>query len=269
MTRFWPRAYALVTGSLRAGFFEALAYRAELLVWILTTGTPFIMLALFWSIAREAPLGDMDQRAFGVYFFVMFVVRQICSSWISWELNFEVRSGALNGRLLRPISPVWAYALENLAALPVRGLIAIPAITAGLIIFHDRLNIARPMYVIWFVCALWGGWLLTFAVHVLIGSLSFFIDSSIKVMDLWFVAIAVFGGYLYPVAIMPDSLHQIAQWLPFRYQLAPAVELMTRPHTAAAAWSLLAKQWSYAAVLGLGATAMWKAGIRRYGAFGG
>ncbi len=42
---------------IRIGFVEALAYRAEMLVWILATTMPLVMLALWHAVAREAPIG--------------------------------------------------------------------------------------------------------------------------------------------------------------------------------------------------------------------
>ena len=48
---------------LRVGFSEALAYRAELLVWVLSTTMPFIMMALWTAVAREQPIGSYGTQA--------------------------------------------------------------------------------------------------------------------------------------------------------------------------------------------------------------
>jgi ABC-2 type transport system permease protein len=39
---------------LRIGFAEMVAYRAEFLVWILTTNMPLVMMALWSAVAAEA-----------------------------------------------------------------------------------------------------------------------------------------------------------------------------------------------------------------------
>ena len=72
---------------LRAGALEAVAYRAETLVWALTSTMPLIMLALFDAVARDGPLGRYGAPQFTAYFLATFVVRQLTSSWVSWQIN--------------------------------------------------------------------------------------------------------------------------------------------------------------------------------------
>ena len=55
------RAYPTL---LRVGVSEVVAYRAEFLVWILTTNMPLVMLALWHAVAAEGPVGRFGQREF-------------------------------------------------------------------------------------------------------------------------------------------------------------------------------------------------------------
>src|SRR5688572_29209129 len=87
---------------LRMGFTEALAYRAELLVWVLSTTMPFIMMALWTAVARDQPVGGMTKEGFVGYFLATFVVCQLTGAWAAWQINYEVRQGTLAMRLLRP-----------------------------------------------------------------------------------------------------------------------------------------------------------------------
>ncbi|RYE90856.1 MAG: ABC transporter permease, partial [Myxococcales bacterium] len=80
----------------RVGLQEALAYRAELLVWILSTTLPLVMLALFSAVAREAPIGRYGPGEITLYFLVTFGVRQLTGSWVAWQMNLEVREGKLS-----------------------------------------------------------------------------------------------------------------------------------------------------------------------------
>ena len=41
---------------LRVGFAEAIAYRAEMIVWVLATTMPLVMLALWTSVASDGPV---------------------------------------------------------------------------------------------------------------------------------------------------------------------------------------------------------------------
>ena len=111
---------------MKVGFAEAVAYRAEMLVWMLSTTMPLVMLALWSAVAAEAPVGRFGQAEFTTYYLLMFIVRQLTGAWAAWQMNYEVRTGALSKRLLRPISPVASYAVENLSALPMRSMVAVP-----------------------------------------------------------------------------------------------------------------------------------------------
>ncbi|HSQ65652.1 MAG TPA: ABC transporter permease, partial [Polyangiaceae bacterium] len=59
---------------LRIGVSESLAYRAEMLVWIVSTTMPLIMLALWHAVARTAPIGRFGGDQLVAYFLSMFVV---------------------------------------------------------------------------------------------------------------------------------------------------------------------------------------------------
>ena len=259
---------------MRIGVSEAVAYRAEMIVWVLATTMPFIMLALWSAVATVAPIVSNSGRTysggtFTAYFLAVFIVRQLVASWASWEINYEVRQGTLAMRLLRPIHPVISYASGNIAALPMRSLVTLPVVA---IIFLAGVAGSFPTDLrIW---ALWGlsmlgGWLITFFANIAIGSLSLYMESSIKVMDLWLAGFFVFSGYLYPLDMFPPLVRAAADWLPFRYQIGVPVELMTGAHGVDAALSLIARQWAWAAGLGVFAVLLWNNGVKRFQAFGG
>ncbi|HSS02550.1 MAG TPA: hypothetical protein VLM79_36065, partial [Kofleriaceae bacterium] len=68
-TRSAPaRALRALPTLLRIGVAETVAYRAEFLVWILTTTQPLIMLGLWTSVAREGPFQDYSSDRFVAYF---------------------------------------------------------------------------------------------------------------------------------------------------------------------------------------------------------
>jgi ABC-2 type transport system permease protein len=114
-----------------------------------------------------------------------------------------------------------------------------------------------------------GAWLITFMVNIAIGTLSLFIESSNKLMDVWMAAFMVFSGYLIPVALFPSGLRDIADWLPFRYQIGLPVEIFVSRHSSARALVLLERQWLYVAVLAFLVTVLWRRGLRRFAAYGG
>jgi ABC-2 type transport system permease protein len=240
-----------------------------MLVWILATTMPLVMLALWTAVAQGAPIGRYDEPRFVAYFLATFIVRQIASSWAFYEMNFEVRDGTLAMRLLRPVHPLWAYAAESLASMPLRALVSIPVAVVALAVVGSNAVTHDPvMWSLW-AASIVGAWLLTLFVNFVIGSLAFFAESSMKFMDAWLVFFFVLSGYLIPVDLFPHGLRLVVDWLPFRYQIGLPVEIMTGAHDRVAALALLARQWGWVAV-GLGATSFtWRRGLRQFAAYGG
>lgn len=259
---------------MRVGVSEAIAYRAEMLVWVLGTTMPFIMMVLWRAVAEVAPIVGQSGRgysagAFTTYFLAVFIVRQLISAWAAWEINFELRQGTLAMRLLRPVHPIVSFAVGNLAALPMRIAVALPVLVIMLVT-----GLAQKLPSDWRVWAVWalsmlGAWGITFLANVAIGALSFYLESSIKVMDLWLASFFVFSGYLFPMDLFPPALRAASDWLPFRYQIGLPVELFTGSHSFDAALPLLLKQWAWVlAFFGI-AVGLWNNGIKRFQAFGG
>ena len=254
---------------IRVGLAEAMAYRAELLVWVLTTTMPLVMLPLWQAVAETGPVRGYTSDDFLAYFLATFMVRQITSAWASWTINYEVRNGTLALRLMRPIHPFWAYAIENLAALPLRLVVAGPVAIAALVwTSHEHLTTSPAMLAI-FAAALVGAWAVTFLAHVAVGTLSLWTQSSIKVMDVWTAGFFVFSGYLVPIAVFPAWIGWLPDWLPFRYQLGFPVEVLTSHLTLDRALTMLGAQWAYVVGLGLLCVVLWKRGLERFQAHGG
>lgn len=267
------RAHRALPTMLRVAFVEAVAYRAEMLVWVLATTMPFVNLALWTAVASAGTVrgvqGTWDSGRFVAYFLSAFVIRQMVSAWAAWQINFEARQGVLTTRLLKPIHPVLSYAVENFAYLPLRLVVALPVIVA-LAMTSASEHLARDPAV-WGLCALSviGGFGIAFFVNVGIGALCFYVESSVKVMDVWLAALFLFSGYTVPIDLFPAWLGDVIDVLPFRYQIGLPVELMTGAHALPKAVALVAQQWLWVSAIAAGALALWSRGVRRFQAYGG
>jgi len=254
---------------IRVGFADAIAYRAEMVVWILSSTMPLVMLALWHAVAQDAPIGRFGSAQLVAYFLSMFIVRQLTGNWLVWLINTEIKDGTLGLRLLRPVHPLVSYAASSVAAIPVRGLLAIPAACVALYVFsRDQIAGDAVTWVLW-AASIVGAWSITLAVNLGIGCLAFFLESSTKVMDVWLTLYFVFSGYMVPVELFPSWVQSILAWLPFRYQLGLPVELMTGAHARDEGLLLLGQQWLLVGVLFALVALLWRTGLRRFGAFGG
>lgn len=262
------RALSAYPTLLRVGFAGAVAYRAEMLVWMLTMTMPFVSLALWSAVAAESPVGRFDQKSFVAYFVSTIVVRQLSGSWVVWEMIQDIKSGALASRLLKPIHPLVVYSADNLAAIPLRMVFSTPL--ALIVLVSGGAALPHTLHgALAFLLSLFGAWVITFFVMVVVGSLSFFIESSISIFDIWLVFFMLFSGYLVPLELFPSWARDIAYVLPFRYTLGFPVEILIGMSNDAEIARGLAIQAAYGIGSAIVALTMWRAGVRRYGAFGG
>jgi ABC-2 type transport system permease protein len=265
------RAYPTL---LRVGLAEAIAYRAEMVVWMLTTTMPLVSLALWHAVAADGPIGpskQLTQTRLVAYFLAALIVRQLTGSWVVWEMNQEIRTGKLSLRLLRPIHPLIAYSAENLAALPLRGALSLPIavvmlFTVGGAQFSHDWAMAPVL-----AAALLGAWLITFFIMCAIGSLGFFMESSTAVFEVYLGLFFALSGYLFPLELLAARAPWVmaaSRALPFYYTLGFPIEVMLGLHSRADALRALAVEWGYVVGLFAAARWLWALGMRRFNAYG-
>ena len=254
---------------LRVGLAESVAYRAEMVVWMLTMTMPLVSLALWSAIAEEAPVGRFTARDFAAYFLATLLVRQLTSSWVVWQMNMEIRTGALSRRLLKPIHPLVAFAAENLGALPLRAAACLPLVGLGLALGGvGRVATDVGTIALWCV-SLVGAWLIGFSIMCVVGSLAFALESSTSVFEIWQMAFMLLSGYLLPLELFPPAVRAVCDVLPFRYMVAFPVETILGLLDRGEVWRQLGVQWLFAALATACAVGAWRLGMRRFGAFGG
>jgi ABC-2 type transport system permease protein len=265
----WARSIDALPTMLRVHFAEAIAWRAEFLIWVLAYTLPLIMLALWSAVAREAPVGRFGEREFRAYFLATLVYRMLAASWVVWDMSFQIRQGTIAARLLRPVHPLLQFAAQQAAALPLRFALATPiAIAAVAWVGADAIT-RDPLHLAMLPVLLAGAWAITFLVMAIIGSLAFFWESALGIFDLWLGFYFLFSGYLMPLELLPAPVRAVGDWMPFRYMLSLPVEVTLGLVGRRELWLGLAMQWGWTALLAAVALATWRAGVRRYSAFGG
>src|SRR5690606_26061448 len=161
------------------------------------------------------------------------------------------------------------YAAENVAAIPLRALMAFPVAVAALIWLGSEQIVSDPLVwlIVPFIIA--GAWLITFFTMAAIGSLGFLWESTLSVYQVWLGLYFVFSGYTVPLELFPSALGAVIDWLPFRFLLSFPVDVILGLLDRSELLVALPVQWSYVIAVGILARWIWRAGLRRYSAFGG
>lgn len=254
---------------LRIGLAETVAYRAEFLVWVLTTTQPLVMLGLWTRVAGEAPFAGYSSPDFVAYFLASLIVRQLTGTWVAWQISEDVHQGTMAMRLLRPVHPFFAYAAGHVAAVPVRSIIALPVAAILLVSSGAHSLTADPVQLALVAPSIALAWLITFGAMLAIGALAFFLTQTMALANLYFALYSLFSGYLLPLALLPRWIAGLAGWLPFRFMLSAPVELVTRRLDGDQLARLFAGQLAWTAIMIAIALTVWRAGIKRFEAVGG
>jgi ABC-2 type transport system permease protein len=253
---------------LRVGLAEMVAYRAEVVIWILTATFPLIMLAVWDRVADTGAVGGFDRGDLARYFVAVIVVRQLTSNWLVWELNDQIRTGRLSSGLLKPLHPMVLPAAECLAMIPLRIVVLVP-IVALLYAWRPSMGIGFDLaHVPLLALSIALAWLLHYLVQLVFGCLAFWLDQSLGVYNAWFGLWALLSGYIVPIALMPPLVADAAQWLPFRALLGTPVEIAAGLVRGQAALVGVALQAAWVVAALLLARSVWRRGVRRYEAYG-
>lgn len=254
---------------LRVGVAETVAYRAEFLVWILTTTLPLVMLGLWTRVAAEEPFQGYSSAAFVAYYLSNLIVRNLTGSWVAWQVSEEIRLGSMSMRLLRPLHPIIAFAASHLAAVPFRSVVALPVAGVLLISSGASALATEPLQLALLVPSLVLAWLITFSTMFMIGCLAFFVTRSMALLNLYFLLFSLLSGYLLPIPLLPWWIRAPAEVLPFRFMLSAPIELMTRSLSGDQITRLMAGQLAWAIASLVLALWVFRRGVRRFEAVGG
>lgn len=251
----------------RVGFAAMSAYRAQVVIWFLTTTMPLIMYAMWSTVAQQGPVGRFDEGTFASYFLSTLIVRQLTAAWVVWELNEQIRLGTLSIALLRPVHPLFFLAGENVGAVPFRLVVLVPVIIAAYA-FIDGVHLsADPLHILAFAWTVLTAWALNFMVQACIGLLALYTERSLAMQDAWFGLWAVLGGYLIPLELMP-RIRLVADWLPFRSMGSLPTEIILGHLDPATLAQGVAVQLGWLVIITLGLRWMWRTAMLRFEAYG-
>jgi len=257
---------------LRVGVAETVAYRAEFLVWTLTTTVPLIMLAFWHSVSRYGMFAGYTSDDFTAYFLANLIVRQLTSNWVGWQMSEEIRTGAMSMRLLRPVHPFVALTMSQIAAIPFRSLIAIPVAVILLASSGSHALTTDPVQLALLVPSLALAWLVNFGLMFAMGACAFWITQIYAISNFYFGLYMLLSGYMMPLDVLASKqpwVARVAYWTPFPSMVDAPIRLLIKHIDHVEALKLVAMQAAWAAGCIAFAIWIWRRGVRHFEAVGG
>jgi ABC-2 type transport system permease protein len=250
---------------------EQWQYRANLLMYLLFwLVSPVIYLAIWTSIANaKGNVNGLTANDFITYYMTLLIVDQITSNIVIHTFAYKIQDGTLSGELIKPIHPMLTNALVNNIAfkfLTILGFIPIWIILFFL--FKPDYGSVTLLGVLLAVPMMLMGFLIGYLLTATITSLAFWTTRVFSIHDFYFALSLLFSGQFVPLTLMPKIVQNIAQYLPFRFQLYHPIELILgklstaeiiQGYIAASIWLIVAItlfNW------------VWRKGVKRFSAVG-
>jgi ABC-2 type transport system permease protein len=245
-----------------------LEYRVTVFLWILAGVTPLVMMFVWMEIAGSGPVGTRAPVDFARYFLIAFLVTQTTQTWAVWEIDYLIRAGTFSHVLVKPYDPWWEQVLENLAGNGVRlPLIAIIVIV-GLWLSGAISGIA-PGRLPLFLLALFLANQIAINLSYAMALVALWTER-IKSVDAWnYIALAVLGGQVFPLDLLPPGLAHAIDFTPWRWIIAFPVTTLAEPMASGQILRGLAAQATWIAIFIALHRVLWRLGIKRFGAVGG
>lgn len=253
---------------LRRSISLLLEYRVSMVIWMLSATFPLVMLAVWLPLTADGPVGGFTGGDFVAYYLLSFYMRQMTSVWVAWELDYDIRHGDLNAKLLHPMHPLHEYVSLNLGDKVMRFLLFTPVVIVVALIFPGVTLVATPLNLFFFALSVIGAWFMRYFLQFTLGLFSFWFSQALVLVDVFWMLFLLFGGGIAPLELLPEPLQTIAYALPFRFMMSFPIEL------------LMGRLTMNEILMGLGAMVIWSAiiygtyrvvwarGIRQFGAFG-
>jgi len=245
-------------------------YRAAMIIWLIGRVIEPLVYLVVWTTVAQAQggqVGDFSAADFSAYFITLMLVNQMTFTWVMWEYDYVIRTGALSFKLLRPIHPIHADMADNVAYKLLTLVIITPVALFLAWIFPPHFNF-QPWALAAAVPALFLAFLVRFLLEWSWAMAAFWTTRINALNQTYFVMLLFMSGQFAPLSLLPEPLQKLANILPFRWLVAFPVELILGRLSPGEALTGLAAQslWLIAVLVIL--SIVWRAGVKRYSAVG-
>lgn len=247
----------------------ALEYRAQVLLWILSSIFPLVMMVVWLAVVDEAgPLTGWGRADFISYYVGAALVYHFTFVWTVWQWDEDIRTGDLSPKLLKPLDPFHYLFTEQLGwkvfiLLFVAPLVMVIAWASPAI--HYPITFAQAAACGLSVAA---GFMLSMLMTSAFGVLAFWSTQVSNLYQLWVGVGSFLSGWIAPLALFPTGIRQVAYFLPFRSTLGFPVEILMDRLTWPEIGFGFAVTFGWCVVFLVIYRIGWRAGLKRYEAVG-
>jgi ABC-2 type transport system permease protein len=232
-------------------------------------GTIFIWGAIFE--AKGGGINNFDYASMVFYFLLVLALDTLITpADDEWQVAADIREGQMNAFLVKPMN----YLLYRLSLFASNRLlytvVTLPVLVVTFLAF--RTYIAWP--------SSWVTWAWAIVSVILAAMLQFLISYSVALLAFWMLEISTvvfiiysfeyfLSGHMFPISFMPEGIQGILRFLPFPYELYFPISIFMEQVRGRELWNGMLIQTCWVLLIYLGASALWRGGLRKYQAVGG
>ena len=262
--------FEIYRGFFRTSLAVQFQYRVAMLIWLLGgIMEPLVYLVVWTTVARQqgGAVGGFTVPEFAAYYIGAMLVNHAVFTWIMWEYDYRIRSGEFSAMLLRPVHPIHSDIADNLAYKVLTLAVMLPAALLLAWIFQPRWA-PQPWALALFPLVLILAFFTRFFLDWSLAMAAFWTTRINAINQAYFVVLIFFAGRVAPLDLFPEAVQRLALVLPFRWMLAFPVELILGRLTLQEALAGMGAQLLWIGIGLVLARTVYRAGIRRYAAFG-
>ena len=215
---------------LRAAAMDMMAYKFNILVWVIVTIFQVACLVFLWLAVYRSSEGGIDASINGFTYkeMIAYVVLTTIFGFVTfnndtmWYINQDIRKGTLGNYVIKPISYRGKFVASNLGAFLMMAVVfGLPlyAIALGVFIGIGFL----PIISVWtfiahiglFLIAALVACLLNDTISYIAGILCFYTTSAWGLNSMKTTVISFLSGTLLPIAFFPPVFRDIVTYMPF------------------------------------------------------
>lgn len=260
--------------TLLTGIQNTFVYRWNFLLRTVFGIVPLIGMIFLWRAVTDGGNGKLGDYGFSdmIFYFalVVFIENLTSSTEDDWQIVADIRDGRLSALLLKPLNYL-AYRATLYVSYRITYILIVGLPILIIVWFlreHLRLP-ADPMTWLLFILSTGMAAALQFLTAYILGLVAFWV---LEVSTLIFIMYSFeyfLSGTIFPLDILPAWLQPFIKWSPFTYQMFFPVQIAMERVQGPALWQGLAIQVGWVVVFYIIAIMVWRAGVRKYQAFGG
>ena len=176
-----------------------------------------IQISLFQALPTEIIFGNTYSKSeILTYVAGYWIVRELITVWIDYDMARMIHSGKLIGRMCRPVSLDVQFIAIHLGQKLQKLVISIVLFILCPHLFGLEVSFAPSSILLLIIVCLMSFYVAA-CFSYLFAQLAFLSENASKLAYPKMLAISLLGGGFFPITIFPDWAQSILKWLPFYY----------------------------------------------------